>query len=95
MINECFVVLTPGIENYIQQGVLPFTDVEHMVKTAATFATESYFIAFHANKVTTLVTDGNDHVLNELSLTIPENIWFIFDESEGSIICTGLLPHEY
>ncbi len=89
------MVLTPSVEEYIQQGVLDVTDIEHMVKTAATFAKESYFIAFHSNKTTTSVTDGNGNVLDEISLNIPENIWFIFDESDDSIICTGLLPHEY
>lgn len=89
--------LTPGVESLLDEFDDSFTlnDIQNLLQVAINYFKESYFISFKPNKLTTLVTDGNDNILEEILLYIPENIWMIQEESEAEVVVVAMLPSEY
>ncbi|MFC2947631.1 hypothetical protein [Virgibacillus sediminis] len=96
MVKDFLVAVTPELENYLREGeVISHENMVEMIKTAVKHAEISCFIAFHKQKGTTLVTDGDGNVLERLLLSLPENIWLVLEETDANITCVAMLPREY
>ncbi|OZU89067.1 hypothetical protein CIL03_08610 [Virgibacillus indicus] len=95
MIKEIIIVATPGIDLYLQNNILTADDMESLIRAAIKHEDKSYFFAFKKNRLKTTVTDGNNNILDELLVMIPEQIWIIIDKSKETITCTVMLPEEY
>ncbi|MFC2946781.1 hypothetical protein [Virgibacillus sediminis] len=74
MVKDFLVVMTPELESYLKENVLTDENMVEVIKTAVKHADTSCFVAFHKQKGTTLVTDGDGNVLEKLFLSLPENI---------------------
>ncbi|QKY69346.1 hypothetical protein [Lentibacillus sp. CBA3610] len=95
MVKSFLMAVTPGVEAYIQENRIHRDDMHVLIETAVRYAAKSEFIAFHKQMQTTLVTDGNDHILDKLFVPIPETIWFIFESIDSDVTCVAMLPSEY
>ncbi|ALX47766.1 hypothetical protein [Lentibacillus amyloliquefaciens] len=95
MVKSFLTGVTPGVESYMQENRIHRDDLHVMIETAVKHADKSYFIAFHKQMQTALVTDGNDHILDKLMIPIPETIWFVFESIDSDVTCVAMLPREY
>jgi len=95
MVKNFLMAVTPSVESYMRENRIHRDDMQSLIETAVKHADNSYFIAFHRQNQTTLVTDGNDHILDELIIPIPETIWFIFESIDSDVTCVAMLPSEY
>src|SRR5690625_282701 len=97
MAKEFTFGVTPGIENILDEFESKFTliHIQNMLETAIEHFDKSYFISFKPNRLTTIVTDGNDNILQEIRLWIPQDIWMIKEESKTEIVVVAMLPNEY
>jgi len=97
MAKEFTFGITPGIEYLLDEFENQFTliHIQNMLETAVEHFDKSNFISFKPNKLTTLVTDGNNNILQEIPLWIPQDIWMIKEESKTAIVIVAMLPREY
>ncbi|WP_067728848.1 hypothetical protein [Oceanobacillus damuensis] len=87
--------VTPGVESYLQSNVLNSDNLMILVQKSIKHGDASYFFAFKKNRHTTLVTDGDNQILDELWMVVPEQIWIIAEEYETERIYIVILPREY
>src|SRR5699024_10583853 len=97
MAKEFTFGITPGIEYLLDEFENQFTliHIQNMLETAMEYFDKSYFISFKPNKLTTLVTDVNDNILQDIPLCIPQENWIIKEESKTAIVIDAILPREY
>src|SRR5699024_3793232 len=97
MAKEFTFGITTGIEYLLDEFENQFTLIhtQKMHETGMEYFNKSYFISFKHNKLTTLVTDGNDNILQDISLWIHQEIWIIKEESKTAIVIVAMLPREY
>ncbi|MFC3041568.1 hypothetical protein ACFOGI_15080 [Virgibacillus xinjiangensis] len=95
MVKDFLVAVTPKLENYLKDNISSHENMVEVIKTAVKHADTSCFIAFHKQKGTTLVIDGDGNVLEKLFLSLPENIWVVLEETDAHTTCVAMLPREY
>src|SRR5699024_11991881 len=97
MAKEFTFGITPGFEYLLDEFENQFTliHIQNMLETAMEYFDKSYFISFKPNILTTLVTDGNDNILQDISLCILQEICIINEESKTAIVIVAMLPREY